>query len=653
MAGSDAADSDRRLIRLSRGLHESGLHVEPAYDARGVAGALPDVWLREETLSRLAEAARRLRRDDLGLLVLDGWRPRAVQGALWERYRARLSIETGLTGTELDERAREFVTPPEDTDGRPPPHATGGAVDVTLCTLDGQPLGMGGDFDELTERSYPDHYEREGITAEEQAYRDRRRNLADAMTAAGFWRLSTEWWHFEYGTASWAEKNGKQPIFGEAAPPRRSLRDRWGDLAYGRARLADESLHERDPARAAELEANERAVGRALRNLIASAVLATMAIVLALLIAGDEAQNLVLGLAILLVTLTTTTWWQARGARDADTQRVLALSSIFMQNPAHLRELMQTDRLHRVLENLLKTVLPTDDLGDSLWKQGVSPQVQRVRDNRYRRDQVYEVSLHERPKPAEVALPDDTPLPLDPTEWREIRATLSYTRSFADLPKRVWVGLVFDPRGGPEWFKARNFLYREYMPLDNGMVRTICEAFPGTRVLEERRWRPRSGAPVRTTLAAARTRDLRVRFAEQLCRPALSIGDAALSVADVAIDERGMAMQFKLPPDLRQELGKEPWARVTAGLSFPLPQRVSVFPVYFPDLTLDGHVVFEHGGARVTDVTTDLFFSVYQPFSVEAIAEQDDRLEVRTKPGEWIFPGAGMVFSWRDASRGD
>ena len=150
--------------------------------------------------------------------MLDGWRPRSLQGLLWERYRDELEEETQLEGAALDERAREFVSPPAEP-GPPPAHSTGAAVDVTLCTLDGEPLAMGGEFDELTDRSHPDHYERDKLTDEERTYRDRRRLLSDAMASAGFWRLPTEWWHFEHGTAAWARGTGAAPVYGETAPP--------------------------------------------------------------------------------------------------------------------------------------------------------------------------------------------------------------------------------------------------------------------------------------------------------------------------------------------------------------------------------------------------------------------------------------------------
>jgi zinc D-Ala-D-Ala dipeptidase len=218
MAHEPQADSGLELTRLAGG--RDGLFTDPVYHRRGLPGAVPDVWVREEVAERLAAAVRALDEEGLGLLVLDGWRPRSVQAALWERYRNELHAASSLEGAALESRLREFVSPP-GASGSPPAHSTGGAVDVTLCTPDGAPLDMGGDFDELTDRSHPDFYERPGLAGADLVYRDRRRLLLRAMGSAGFWRLPTEWWHFEYGTSGWASQAGAAPRFGEAEAPLR------------------------------------------------------------------------------------------------------------------------------------------------------------------------------------------------------------------------------------------------------------------------------------------------------------------------------------------------------------------------------------------------------------------------------------------------
>lgn len=215
-----ALDASAALTRLSPGQGVIGLWVEPIYHRRGYSQALPEVWLRVQAVQRLLPALPTVLAEDVSLLLLDGWRPRELQKALWEEYMAKLQESSGLSGEALDRRAREFVSPP-DTSEAPPAHRTGGAVDLTLCTLDGQAIDMGGEVDELSVRSHPGFYERVGLSADERRYRDRRRLLLRAMSGAGFWRLPTEWWHFEYGTRDWASHTGGQRRFGEAPPPPR------------------------------------------------------------------------------------------------------------------------------------------------------------------------------------------------------------------------------------------------------------------------------------------------------------------------------------------------------------------------------------------------------------------------------------------------
>lgn len=188
-----------RLRRLEPGPHRGCLWVEPIYHRRGYEQAIADVRLRPEVAKAVIRAAERQRAErELGLLVWDGWRPPELQRRLWEEYRAKLARATGLEGEALDARVRLFVSPPDEGD-TPPPHSTGRAVDLTLCSLAGEALDMGGEFDELTERSAGDYYERDGLPPAEQDYRNRRRVLLGAMEEQGFRRLPSEWWHFEHG----------------------------------------------------------------------------------------------------------------------------------------------------------------------------------------------------------------------------------------------------------------------------------------------------------------------------------------------------------------------------------------------------------------------------------------------------------------------
>ncbi|WP_329125126.1 M15 family metallopeptidase [Streptomyces sp. NBC_01353] len=79
------------------------------------------------------------------------------------------------------------------------PHATGAAVDLTLCTAEGVPLWVGSDLQGVwsphrpTEASAPDP-----VAAENRGH------LRRAMTVAGFINYPVVWRHWSYGDRYWA-----------------------------------------------------------------------------------------------------------------------------------------------------------------------------------------------------------------------------------------------------------------------------------------------------------------------------------------------------------------------------------------------------------------------------------------------------------------
>ena len=122
------------------------VQVQPAY-AR-LPGALRGCWLRRSAAERLLAAAAQLP-DGYSLLVLDAWRPVRLQQALYDDFLARLRRENPRTTPwQLEKMCQEFVARPRADALRPAPHATGGAVDLTLC-LDGKPVEMGTAFDDF------------------------------------------------------------------------------------------------------------------------------------------------------------------------------------------------------------------------------------------------------------------------------------------------------------------------------------------------------------------------------------------------------------------------------------------------------------------------------------------------------------------------
>ena len=99
---------------------------------------------------------------------------------------------------DLLRQVYQFWAVPNLDPALPPPHSTGAAIDVTLIDEGGAAIEMGSPIDEISERSFPDHF------AIGSDFGQRRQILNHAMTTAGFKRHWHEWWHFSYGDQIWA-----------------------------------------------------------------------------------------------------------------------------------------------------------------------------------------------------------------------------------------------------------------------------------------------------------------------------------------------------------------------------------------------------------------------------------------------------------------
>ena len=176
---------------------------DPQYFAWGLPGALPGCWLRQGVADRLAAAAGSLP-DGLMLLVWDGWRSIETQGALFEAYIEDLAAQyPDFTRGQLEDAARTYVTPPRPEHHAPPPHFTGGAVDLTLADADGRPLDLGTDFDAFVPEAGAAALEDIDMPA-----RANRRLLFWAMHDEGFTAYIEEWWHFDFGNQFWGSVTG-------------------------------------------------------------------------------------------------------------------------------------------------------------------------------------------------------------------------------------------------------------------------------------------------------------------------------------------------------------------------------------------------------------------------------------------------------------
>ena len=213
---------DEPLVDLA--LYSLGaISCSPAYSSGG-DGATSACLARLSVAERLVRASTTLQ-DGLRFVVLDAWRSMSVQRHLFDSYVAELlEANPNWSNGEGQRQAARFVTNPYEV---VPPHCTGGAIDLTLCTADGLPVMCGTDFDDFSEKSATRYFEvavDSGaiLRADEETALANRRILFNALTSAGFTNYPAEWWHFDYGDAFWDQAVGCPALYGPADNPKRT-----------------------------------------------------------------------------------------------------------------------------------------------------------------------------------------------------------------------------------------------------------------------------------------------------------------------------------------------------------------------------------------------------------------------------------------------
>ena len=176
------------------------------------------IWkLREEVVNRLVKVHDYLiLKSSFNLLIYDSWRPLEVQEFMFkraillecEKLDIDISFENIKSYPSILKKVEKFWAYPSHDTRCPPPHSTGGALDVCLSDKDGNLVEMGSMVDQMDETSNPYFYA--NIKNEEAIIWNSRRNLLrEIMTKFGFAQHPNEWWHFSYGDQLWAWKNKK------------------------------------------------------------------------------------------------------------------------------------------------------------------------------------------------------------------------------------------------------------------------------------------------------------------------------------------------------------------------------------------------------------------------------------------------------------
>ena len=178
-----------------------------------------EIWkLREEVVKRLIKVNDylKLKNNSFSLLIYDSWRPIEVQEFMFNRAFIleckSLDIDASVEDMEqyplVQKIVEKYWAYPSFDERCPPPHSTGGALDITLGDKDGNILNMGSNIDQMHEKSKPEYFK--NIENDDAIiWNDRRNLLKEIMIKFEFVQHPNEWWHFSYGDQLWAWKNKK------------------------------------------------------------------------------------------------------------------------------------------------------------------------------------------------------------------------------------------------------------------------------------------------------------------------------------------------------------------------------------------------------------------------------------------------------------
>ncbi|MBC8173917.1 MAG: M15 family metallopeptidase [Chitinophagales bacterium] len=192
LISSDTSSLEKRLIRANlvniQDL-EPNIRVELKYSTTDnfmkmdMYGDLSRAYLQPDVARKLVKAYQLLVQHDKGLtlLVYDAVRPRSVQQMMWDTLKLPIEEKT------------QFISNPKNGSL----HNYGAAIDLTLCTLTGETLNMGTNYDHIGELARPDLEQKflaEGKLTDEQV--NNRKLLRKVMLEADFQMIGNEWWHF-------------------------------------------------------------------------------------------------------------------------------------------------------------------------------------------------------------------------------------------------------------------------------------------------------------------------------------------------------------------------------------------------------------------------------------------------------------------------
>ncbi|TLP77288.1 peptidase M15 [Maribacter sp. ACAM166] len=169
---------DTTFIRLADYSDDFGYDLRYATDNNFLKAQVYDCaecYTRVKTAKALLAANAYFKEQGVKIKFYDCYRPNSVQYKMWEIVPNPQYVANPVKGSI---------------------HNKGGAVDITLVTLNDVELDMGTDFDFFGKRAYHDNLDLP------QEILANRKLLKETMEKYGFWSTRTEWWHYNLQGAS-------------------------------------------------------------------------------------------------------------------------------------------------------------------------------------------------------------------------------------------------------------------------------------------------------------------------------------------------------------------------------------------------------------------------------------------------------------------
>jgi len=128
-----------------------------------------ECYMRAETAKKIINVNKVFLEKGVKIKFFDCYRPNSVQYKMWKLVPNPQYVANPKKGSV---------------------HNRGGAVDITLVTLEGEELDMGTDFDFFGWKGYHDNY-----SLPKEVLKNRKL-LKETMEANGFKSTRSEWWHY-------------------------------------------------------------------------------------------------------------------------------------------------------------------------------------------------------------------------------------------------------------------------------------------------------------------------------------------------------------------------------------------------------------------------------------------------------------------------